>query len=57
LRRVLTSEQDKIRIMEIIERKCKEEQRSDFEFVQMHYSRHKGALEAVPMNLLRFESS
>lgn len=49
-----TSEHDMIRIMKIVEAKCKQTDRKDFEFSRMKYSDKLGSLEAVPMKLLEF---
>lgn len=49
-----TKTEDKVRIAEIVERKCRESGRKDFEFAQAYYSRTKQQIEIVPMNLLRF---
>lgn len=43
-----------IRIMKIVEAKCKQTDRKDFEFSRMKYSDKLGSLEAVPMKLLEF---
>lgn len=44
--------EEQCRILEIVERKCRETHRSDFEFSQVRYSRFSGALEVVPLTLL-----
>ena len=49
-----TSTSDKLRIMKIIEEKCRKEGRSDFEFHQAHYSRRAGKMEIAKMNLIKF---
>jgi hypothetical protein len=49
-----TSTSDKLRIMKIIEGKCRKEVRNDFEFHQAHYSRRVGKMEIAKMNLIKF---
>jgi Protein of unknown function (DUF2971) len=49
-----TSTIDKLRIMKIIEEKCRKEGRNDFEFHQAHYSRRAGKMEITKMNLIKF---
>jgi len=48
-----TSESDKLSIMEIVERKCRENRRTDFQFFQARYSAAAGKLIVAPMSLLR----
>lgn len=50
-----TSIIDKIRIMKIIEDKCKKEKRHQFDFYQAYYSRETGKIESYKLNLLKFE--
>jgi hypothetical protein len=45
---------DKLRIIKIIEGKCRKEGRDDFEFHQAHYSRRAGKMEITKMNLIKF---
>lgn len=49
-----TSTSDKLRIMKIIEEKCRKEKRTDFEFHQAHYSRRAGKVEIAKMGLIKF---
>jgi hypothetical protein len=49
-----TSTTDKLRIMKIIEGKCRKEGRNDFEFHQADYSRRAGKMEITKMNLIKF---
>jgi len=49
-----TSTSDKLRIMKIVEGKCRKEGRNDFEFHQSHYSRRVGKMEITKMNLINF---
>jgi len=49
-----TPTSDKLRIMRIIEGKCRKEGRNDFEFHQAHYSRRAGKMEITKMNLIKF---
>jgi hypothetical protein len=48
-----TSTSDKLRIMKIIEEKCRKEGRNDFEFHQAQYSRRAGKMEISKMNLIK----
>jgi hypothetical protein len=49
-----TSTSDKLRIIKIIEHKCRKEGRKDFEFHQAHYSRRAGKMEIAHMSLIKF---
>ena len=49
-----TENKDKIRVIEIIEEKCKEHGRSDFKFYQAYYSPKKKCIKYSEMNLLNF---
>ncbi len=49
-----TTPRDKLRIMKIIEEKCRKEGRIDFEFHQAHYSRRTGKMEITKMSLIKF---
>jgi hypothetical protein len=49
-----TSTSDKLRIMKIIEEKCRKKTRTDFEFHQAHYSRLAGKMEISKMTLINF---
>jgi len=48
-----TSTENKISVMRIIERKCVEAGRSDFEFWQAHYSRRTHQIELAPLRLFK----
>lgn len=50
-----TTTGDKLRIAEVIERKCRVAKRSDFRFFQAHYSPQKGEMQLLELNLLKFE--
>lgn len=49
-----TPTSDKLRIMKIVEEKCRKEKRTDFEFHQAHYSRRAGKVEIARMSLIKF---
>jgi hypothetical protein len=51
-----TAAEDKIRIMKIIEQKCRAERRTDFEFYQARYSRQAQKVVLVPLTLLKVNS-
>jgi Protein of unknown function (DUF2971) len=51
---IKTSTEDKHRIIRIIERKCIAESRTDFEFLQAHYSVRTRRIELVPLTLIKF---
>ena len=50
---IKTSTSDKLRILEIIEKKCVAEARRDFGFFQARYSRERRRIELAPLNLIR----
>ena len=50
-----TLAEDKLKIIKIIEQKCKAENRTEFEFHQMQYSRHDRSFQVAPLNLIRFQ--
>jgi hypothetical protein len=50
---IKTTTADKIRIMRIIEQKCRAESRKDFEFHQAHYSHRARKIELLPLSLLQ----
>lgn len=52
-----TSKTDKLKIIKIIEEKCKKEQRIDFKFFQAYYSADKKCVEHAEMTLLKFTST
>lgn len=49
------SADDKLRIVKIIERKCRAEKRSDFRFFQAYYSSSKGEMDISELGLLNFD--
>ncbi len=49
-----TSTLDKIKIMKIIESKCKKNKRKEFNFYQAYYSKDSGKVENFKLNLLKF---
>lgn len=51
---IKTSMDDKIRIMKIIEQKCRETGRKDFKFHQARYSHEKNCIEFSELSLLKF---
>ena len=50
---IRTSDQDKQKIIEIVERKCRETNRTDFQFYQAYYSHEHGDIRYQPL-LIRF---
>ena len=48
-----TSEEDKLSIIRIIQAKCKQEQRKEFEFHQAYYSKKAGKIDVSPLNLIQ----
>ena len=51
---IKTSTEDKLKIVKIIESKCRKENRKEFEFYQAHYHWPSGTIERSKMDLLRF---
>lgn len=51
---IKTTTEDKIRIMRIIEQKCRAEGRTEFEFHQAYYSRRSRKIELGPLSLIKF---
>lgn len=49
-----TSMEDKVKIMKIIDSKCRSENRKEFDFYQAHYSWQTGTIERSKMRLLKF---
>lgn len=49
-----TTADDKLKIMKIVEEKCRAEKRSDFEFHQVQYSRRERSFRVAPLSLMRF---
>jgi hypothetical protein len=52
---IKTQNSDKLRIIKIIEEKCKKENRKDFDFFQAYYSKETGKIEAFKLNMFKFE--
>lgn len=52
---IKTSVADKIRIMKIIENKCKLSNRKDFKFYQACYAKENGKIEMFELDFLKFE--
>ncbi len=50
-----TAFDDKLRIMKIVEKKCRAEKRADFEFHQVQYSRKERSFRIAPLTLIRFQ--
>lgn len=50
-----TATEDKLKIMKIVEEKCRAEKRSDFEFHQVQYSRKDRSFRIAPLGLIRFQ--
>lgn len=50
-----TTSEDKLKIMRIVESKCKAEGREKFEFYQAYYSYTKCTIEHAPMTFLKFD--
>jgi Protein of unknown function (DUF2971) len=48
-----TPEQDKLAIIRVVEKKCRRENRSEFEFYQAHYTQNTGKIEALPLDLIK----
>jgi hypothetical protein len=51
---IKTSMEDKLKIIKIIESKCRKENRKDFKFYQAYYSKQKGIIDHAEMTLLKF---
>ncbi|MDD9941266.1 MAG: DUF2971 domain-containing protein [Myxococcales bacterium] len=47
--------EDKLRIAQVVEKKCRTEGRSDFRFFQAHYSAQRGEMEVDELTLLEFK--
>ena len=52
-----TSVSDKMKIMNVIRNKCKENNRNTFDFYQAYYSKKRGQIETFKMNPLNFGAS
>ena len=50
-----TATDDKLKIMKIVEEKCRAEKRTDFEFHQAQYSRKERGFRIAPLSLIRFQ--
>ena len=50
-----TAAEDKLKIMRIVADKCKAEDRHDFEFHQVQYSRRERSFRIAPLGLIRFQ--
>jgi hypothetical protein len=50
-----TATDDKLKIMKIVEEKCRAEKRTDFEFHQAQYSRKDRNFRIAPLNLIRLQ--
>ncbi|AKN34262.1 hypothetical protein Ccar_25895 (plasmid) [Clostridium carboxidivorans P7] len=53
---IKTPNSDKVKIMEIIEKKCRVSGRKNFNFYQAEYCRKSGQIQPVKLNLLEFEN-
>ncbi|HEX2874739.1 MAG TPA: DUF2971 domain-containing protein, partial [Polyangiaceae bacterium] len=49
------SVEEKLRIVTVVEKKCRDEGRADFRFFQAYYSPLKGEMDIAELNLLKFE--
>lgn len=54
---IKTPNSSKLKIMKIIEKKCKENSRDSFDFYQAYYSKDNGQIESFKMNFERFLSA
>lgn len=52
-----TSEENKLKILKIIDEKCKKENRTDFKFFQAYYSKNSGLIESHELSLLKHSGS
>jgi hypothetical protein len=52
---IATPETDKLDIIRIIQRKCAQENRQQFQFYQAYYARQTGRIDVLPLRLLRVE--
>ena len=52
-----TSLKHKIKIIKIIEEKCKKENRSNFKFFQAYYSKQTGEIEVKELGILKFNAA
>lgn len=51
---IKTSTEDKLRIVKIVEQKCKENSRKEFDFQQAYYSKDDGQIKTYKLNFLKF---
>jgi hypothetical protein len=49
---IKTSFEDKIKIMRVVDQKCRVESRTDFEFHQARYSHRNRKIELIPLSML-----
>lgn len=52
---IKTETSDKLKILKIIEKKCRETKRAHFDFYQAHYSQVSGKIELNKLDLIKFE--
>jgi hypothetical protein len=52
---IKTINSDKLRIIKIIEEKCKKENRKEFDFFQAYYSKETGKIETFKLNIFKLE--
>lgn len=52
---IKTTDEDKTKIMRIIEKKCRENNRKEFGFYQAYYSMEDGEIKTYKLNLLKFD--
>lgn len=52
---IKTTTEDKLKIVRIIEKKCKENSRKEFDFQQAYYSKDDGQIKTHRLNLLKFD--
>lgn len=52
---IKTSTEDKLKIIKVIEQKCKENKRKEFDFQQAYYSKDDGQIKTYKLNLLKFD--
>jgi hypothetical protein len=50
-----TSAADKLKIIKVVEQKCRAEKRASFEFHQMQYSRRDRSFKVAPLTLIQFK--
>lgn len=52
---IKTTDDDKLKILRIIEQKCKENNRKEFDFQQAYYSKDDGKIKTYKLDLLKFD--